>query len=80
MDAARSASQLLLLGAENPPSLADAQRLVEHGDTSGADAPGDLFDSLMVVENYPLDQAALLAPLDGVTVSDLSFQDGRTTR
>ena len=49
---------------------------MEHGDTSGADAPGDLFDSLMVVENYPLDQAALLAPLDGVTVSDLSFQDG----
>ena len=59
-----------------PPSLADAQRLVEHGDTSGTDAPGDLFDSLMVVENYPLDQAALLAPLDGVSVSDLSFQDG----
>jgi len=76
VDAARSASQLLLLGAENPPSLADAQRLVEHGETSGADAPGDLFDSLMVVENYPLDQAALLAPLDGVAVSDLSFQDG----
>ena len=66
---AREASELLMLGAHNPPPLATAQRLVENTTTQ-------LFDSLLVIENYPLDQAALFDAAHGLTLTDMSFQDG----
>lgn len=69
VDAGRRAKRPLLEATEHTPDLAALQVLAG---TAGA----ELFDSLLVIENYPLDETALLHPAPGVTVSSMSYQDG----
>lgn len=68
---ARHAANILQLAAEQPPSLAQLQRLAEK-----IPETRELFDSLLVMENYPLDQAELFQQRRGLTVADLTFHDG----
>ncbi|QRN40662.1 MAG: D-alanine--poly(phosphoribitol) ligase subunit DltA [Neisseriaceae bacterium] len=67
LESARKVGEILLMSSDVPIPLSELLSL------SGQD---QLFDSLLVIENYPIDFNMLSNPLPGVKLSKYEYEDG----